>query len=209
MSHPLLAQLRERRRGRARRAPAAPSRAIPPARCSPKRWSPRSATPTSASRAPPAKRWSRSARAGSGDGVVPLLRARAARRRAARAASSAALTLARLEPPEPSLLPALVAGARRRAEGDLRWAAARVLVDMGRAARRDRARAARPGARRRRARRAPDGDLLPARARARSSRQPRRRCSKRRATATPSVRRAALTAMAGLLDPPARGASRG
>jgi HEAT repeat protein len=43
----------------------------------------------------------------------------------------AALALARLEPPEPGLLPALVDGLGER-DGDVRWSAARVLVDMGR-----------------------------------------------------------------------------
>lgn len=43
----------------------------------------------------------------------------------------AALALARLEPPDPGLLPALVDGLGAR-EGDVRWSAARVLVDMGR-----------------------------------------------------------------------------
>ena len=43
----------------------------------------------------------------------------------------AALALARLEPPGPALLPALV-DALAAPEGDLRWSAARVLVDMGR-----------------------------------------------------------------------------
>ncbi len=78
------------------------------------------------------------------DGVAPLLRAglrvaqpgaatgdpvagRAGRARRIRAA----LLLARLEPPGPGLLPALVDGLGAR-DGDVRWAAARVLVDMGR-----------------------------------------------------------------------------
>lgn len=43
----------------------------------------------------------------------------------------AAVTLARLEPPNPRLLPALVE-ALASADGDVRWAAARVLVDVGR-----------------------------------------------------------------------------
>jgi HEAT repeat protein len=43
----------------------------------------------------------------------------------------AALTLARLEPPEPRSLPALVA-ALDAEDGDLRWAATRLLVEMGR-----------------------------------------------------------------------------
>jgi len=69
------------------------------------------------------------ARAGSGDGVVPLLRA-ALRGDRAIARIHAAMTLARLEVPEPSLLPALTL-ALASPEGDVRWAAARVLVDMG------------------------------------------------------------------------------
>jgi HEAT repeat protein len=44
----------------------------------------------------------------------------------------AALTLARLEPPGPGLLPALVE-ALGCADGDVRWAAARVIVTIGRA----------------------------------------------------------------------------
>jgi len=73
------------------------------------------------------------------DGVIPLLRA--ALRRASPSAGApaataalrvhAALALARLEPPEPGLLPALVDGLGAR-DGDVRWSAARVLVDMGR-----------------------------------------------------------------------------
>jgi HEAT repeat protein len=43
----------------------------------------------------------------------------------------AALTLARLEPPEPRSLPALVS-ALDVEDGDLRWAATRLLVEMGR-----------------------------------------------------------------------------
>ena len=70
------------------------------------------------------------ARAGSGDGVVPLLRA-ALRGESTPARIHAALTLARLEVPEPSLLPALTL-ALASPDGDVRWAAARVLVDMGR-----------------------------------------------------------------------------
>jgi HEAT repeat protein len=70
------------------------------------------------------------ARAGSGDAVVPLLRA-VLRGESTLARIHAAITLARLEPPEPSLLPALVL-ALASPEGDLRWSAARVLVDMGR-----------------------------------------------------------------------------
>ena len=42
----------------------------------------------------------------------------------------AALTLARLEPPEPRSLPALVA-ALDCEEGEVRWAATRILVEMG------------------------------------------------------------------------------
>ncbi len=72
------------------------------------------------------------------DGVVPLLRgalrgtgAGDAARRARDQRVQAALTLARLEPPGPGLLPALVDGLGAR-DGDVRWAAARVLVDIGR-----------------------------------------------------------------------------
>ncbi len=72
------------------------------------------------------------------DGVVPLLRAALRYPRAGHVSRDArgqrihaALTLARLEPPEPGSLPALVDGLGAR-DGDVRWAAARVLVDMGR-----------------------------------------------------------------------------
>ncbi|HEY8493249.1 MAG TPA: HEAT repeat domain-containing protein [Myxococcota bacterium] len=75
------------------------------------------------------------------EGIAPLLRAalRAAPPARGRAADPAArtrrvhaaLALARLEPPDPGLLPALVEGLGAPA-GDLRWSAARVLVDLGR-----------------------------------------------------------------------------
>jgi HEAT repeat protein len=70
------------------------------------------------------------------DGIAPLLRAALRRERAGASGAAgrrirAALALARLEPPEPALLPALVEALGAR-DGDLRWAAARVLVDMGR-----------------------------------------------------------------------------
>lgn len=68
------------------------------------------------------------------EGVPPLLRA-ALRRRGdgapARGRVHAALALARLEPPDPGLLPALVEGLGAH-DGDVRWASARVLVDLGR-----------------------------------------------------------------------------
>ncbi|HTY19425.1 MAG TPA: HEAT repeat domain-containing protein [Myxococcota bacterium] len=64
------------------------------------------------------------------DGVLPLLR-RALRSEPPQARIHAALALARLEPPGPPLLPALV-DALAATERELRWAAARVLVDMGR-----------------------------------------------------------------------------
>jgi len=146
------------------------------------------------------------------EGVVPLLRAAlrrsgprgAGQGAAARAAAAqrvhAALTLARLEPPEPGLLPALVEGLGLR-DGDVRWSAARVLVDMGRlhppivgvlvglvrgaddaAARRMAAFALRELA--------PDH---PATARA---------LLEATGDDDPHVRRAAVTALAGLLDPP-------
>lgn len=64
------------------------------------------------------------------DGVLPLLK-RALRSGTPAARIHAALALARLEPPGPALLPALV-DALAAPAGDLRWSAARVLVDMGR-----------------------------------------------------------------------------
>ena len=146
------------------------------------------------------------------DGVVPLLRgalrgpslrdpAAPASAPAARSRRvHAALALARLEPPEPGLLPALVEGLGAR-DGDVRWSAARVLVDMGRlhppivgvlvglvrgaddaAARRMAAFALRELA--------PDH---PATARA---------LLEATGDDDPHVRRAAVTALAGLLDPP-------
>jgi len=65
-----------------------------------------------------------------GDVVGPL---RDALRRGGRGRGRvfAALALARLEPPGPRLLPALVEGLAHP-EGDVRWAAARCLVDAGR-----------------------------------------------------------------------------
>ena len=66
---------------------------------------------------------------GSG-GVLPLLQG-ALRSGARGARIQAALALARLEPPAPALLPALV-DALAAPAGDLRWSAARVLVEMGR-----------------------------------------------------------------------------
>jgi HEAT repeat protein len=67
------------------------------------------------------------ARSGAGQAVVPLVR------RALHGGGrvQAALVLARLEPPGPGLLPALVEGLAAR-DGALRWAAARVLVDLAR-----------------------------------------------------------------------------
>jgi HEAT repeat protein len=145
------------------------------------------------------------ARAGSGDGVVPLLRA-ALRGDSTGARIHAAMTLARLEVPEPSLLPALTL-ALASTEGDLRWAAARVLVDMGRLhgeivrvllglVRGGEAPAVRRMATYCLRELAPD---QPAAAQALLE------ASRDRDT---HVRRAALTAMAGLLDPPAAVISR-
>lgn len=71
------------------------------------------------------------------DALVILARSSRARLRErgagapARARVHAALALARLEPAEPGLLPALVEGLGAR-DGDVRWSSARVLVDMGR-----------------------------------------------------------------------------
>lgn len=68
------------------------------------------------------------ARSGSGDAIVPLLR-HALQDRSLRV--RAVLTLIRLQPPEPAWLPALVA-ALGVDDGPVRWAASRALVDMGR-----------------------------------------------------------------------------
>jgi HEAT repeat protein len=141
------------------------------------------------------------ARSGSGDGVVPLIR-RALRNDSPRVRVQAALVLARLEPPEASLLPALVEG-MAAPEGDLRWSAARVLVDMGRL----------------------QGEIvrvllgLVRGGEAPAVRRMATYCLRELAPDQPAaaqalleasrdddthVRRAALTAMAGLLDPPAQ-----
>ena len=129
MSHPLLAQLRSA--DAAERAAACRAVASDPAGAL-------LAEPVVAALGDPDKRVARAAnetlvalaRSGSGDGVVKLLR-RALRGDPAPLRVQAAFVLARLEPPEPSLLPALVEG-MAAPEGDLRWSAARVLVDMGR-----------------------------------------------------------------------------
>lgn len=63
-------------------------------------------------------------------GVEPTLRA-ALRSPVPSQRWSAALTAARLEPPGPRLLPALVE-AMGSADGDVRWASARVIVEIGR-----------------------------------------------------------------------------
>jgi hypothetical protein len=138
------------------------------------------------------------ARAGAGDALVRRLRA-AVRGNALRARAQAALALARLEPPEPALLPALVE-ALDATDADLRWSAARVLVDMGRLHGEivrvliGLARVARPNARRMAVlalrELAPDVAAA-AHALVEASRD-----------ADAPVRRAALTAMAGLVDPP-------
>jgi len=137
-------------------------------------------------------------RDGSGDAVVPMLRS-VSRGTAPRARIHAALALARLEPPAPALLPALVA-AFDAADADLRWTAARVLVDMGRLHGEivrvllGLVRDAKPGARRMAVfclrELAPDSGAA-ALALVDASRD-----------ADAAVRRAAITAMAGLLAPP-------
>ncbi len=63
-------------------------------------------------------------------GVDAVLR-RALRSDDATRRFGAAATLARLVPPSPNLIPALVEALGQR-EGNVRWAAARLLVDMGR-----------------------------------------------------------------------------
>jgi len=65
-----------------------------------------------------------------GGGIDDVLRG-ALRSDSAAARWGAAFTLARLEPPGPRLLPALVE-ALASEDGDVRWAAARILVDAGR-----------------------------------------------------------------------------
>jgi HEAT repeat protein len=64
-------------------------------------------------------------------GELHALLRRALRSEDPRRRWGAAFTLARLEPPGPKLLPALV-GALADAEGNVRWAAARLLVETGR-----------------------------------------------------------------------------
>ncbi len=113
----------------------------------------------------------------------------------------AAFTLARLAPPTPRLLPALVE-ALSLADGDVRWAAAKLLVEAGRL----------------------HGEVLPLLlGLARAGADPRQRrmasyCLRELAPDRPEaarvllqatldedlrVRRAAFTALAGLIDPPA------
>ena len=200
MSHPLLAQLRSA--DAAERAAACRAVASDPAGAL-------LAEPVVAALGDPDKRVARAAnealvalaRSGSGDGVVKLLR-RALRGDPAPLRVQAAFVLARLEPPEPSLLPALVEG-MAAPEGDLRWSAARVLVDMGRL----------------------HGEIvrvllgLVRGGAAPAVRRMATFCLRELAPDQPSaaqalleasrdgdahVRRAALTAMAGLLDPPAK-----
>ena len=137
------------------------------------------------------------ARAGSAEAIVPLLR-RALQQHGMRV--RAALTLSRLEPPEPAWLPALVA-ALGDDDGPVRWAASRALVDMGRLHAeilrvlaglvRDGAPAVRRQATLCLRELAPDRPAA-AFALIDASRD-----------SDTSVRRAALTAMAGLVDPPA------
>jgi HEAT repeat protein len=119
---------------------------------------------------------------------------------------AAAFTLARLEPPSPKLLPALVE-ALGSDDGDVRWAAARLLVDMGRL----------------------HGEVLPVLvglARAGEGAAVRRMAAFALRSLAPDrpeaaqvllsatrdpdvdVRRAALTALAALLDPPREVAAR-
>ena len=64
------------------------------------------------------------------DGVEPIVR-RALRSHTASRRWYAALTSARIEPPTPRLLPPIVE-ALANCEGDVRWMAARLLVDAGR-----------------------------------------------------------------------------
>ncbi len=64
------------------------------------------------------------------DGVEPVVR-RALRSHDASRRWHAALTSARIEPPTPRLLPPIVEALASR-EGDVRWMAARLLVDAGR-----------------------------------------------------------------------------
>jgi HEAT repeat protein len=138
-------------------------------------------------------------------GVLPLLR-KALRAGPRSARIHAAFALARLEPPEPALLPALVE-ALAAPDGDVRWSAARILVDMGRL----------------------HGEVLGVLLglAAAAERPPvRRMASFALRTLAPdrpeaarvllaatrdadgSVRRAAVTALAGLLDPPPEVAAR-
>lgn len=137
------------------------------------------------------------ARGGSGGAIVPLLR-RAMQEHRTRV--RAVLTLARLEPPDPAWLPALVA-ALGADDGPVRWTASRTLVDMGRLHAEilrvltGLVRDAEPSVRRMVTQclreLAPDRPAA-ALALVEASRD-----------ADASVRRSAVTAMAGLVDPPA------
>jgi len=137
--------------------------------------------------------------------VVPALRRALAPGDPARRVH-AAVTLAELAPPTPALLPALVEGLGAE-DGDVRWAAARLLVDAGRLHGEVfallRGLALGPGDPKARAMAcaclralAPDA---PATARA--------LCDVSRED-DPALRRAALTALAGAIDPPREVASR-
>jgi HEAT repeat protein len=127
MSHPLLARLRdpdpEARRAACREAPDDPSAVLlVDALC--------------AALADPEKSVARGAsdalaRIGARHGGVQAQLAAALRGADPRARLFAALALARVEPPPIKLLPALV-DALALADGDLRFAAARLLVDLGR-----------------------------------------------------------------------------
>jgi HEAT repeat protein len=138
------------------------------------------------------------ARASEGEVIVALLR-KATRTEGTRRIH-AALALARLEPPAPGLLPALIEGLGART-GDVRWSAARTLVDVGRlhpevlGVLLGLVRAAEDPAARRMATFALR-ELAPDRPEA------ARVLLEATHDQDPHVRRAAVTALAGLLDPP-------
>jgi HEAT repeat protein len=127
VSHPLLARLRDP--APAERAAACRALAVDPAGAL-------LVEPLAGALADPDARVARAAGdalvalARASSGIAPLLRA-ALRGERPSARVEAALALARLEPPTPSLLPALVLGLGAAA-GDVRWRAARALVAMGR-----------------------------------------------------------------------------
>ena len=128
VSHPILSRLAsDERRGASARLPRGRGRSFGgAARARARRGAGRRVERRRARGLP--EPWPRSdaSHAAVGEALREALRAQDPRRRI-----QAAFTLARLEPPEPRSLPALVA-ALDSEDGDVRWTATRILVEMGR-----------------------------------------------------------------------------